>query len=303
MNKTPLFSLLCYLPRRISRAICALPESLCGDANEIRLRLNAPASLTVGARNVLFGENGAVSKPSGALCATEAEINECLSLLTAGSLYRFDEAVASGFIPLGSKGRAGICGEARIENGKMNGFSKITSVALRVGRFIPELAMPLIEKYKENGLSGALVCSPPALGKTTFLKSAAFLLSSGKGISPKRVGIADERGELSALSGARGLCDILSGAPKCEAISVLTRTMAPEIIVCDEISPNETEPLLEAQSTGVCLIASAHCGSPSELLKRGRMKMLLESGIFPLCVRLYYQNGYQFEISETEAFL
>lgn len=303
MIKTPVFSMLCYLPPRISRALCSLPEELCAQANEIRLRLDSPASLTVGTKNILFDENGRVCNISSALCASESELFDCVSLLTENSLYRFDETVGRGFIPLGNKGRAGVCGEARISGGRMTGFSKITSVDLRVGRFIPSLASPLIENFRENGLRGVLVCSPPALGKTTFLKSAAYLLASGKGIPPKRVGVADERGELAQLGSVRGLIDIISGVPKCEGISLLTRTMAPEIIVCDEISPDETEPLLEAQNTGVCLIASAHCADPSALMRRGRMKQLLEAGLFPLCVRLYYLDGYRSEIAETEAFL
>lgn len=303
MTKTPIFSMLCYLPPRISRALCSLPEELCARANEIRLRLDSPASLTVGTKNILFDEAGRVCNISSALCATESEINGCVSLLTENSLYRFDETVGRGFIPLGSRGRAGVCGEARLVGGKTAGFSRITSIDLRVGRFIPTLASPLIENFRENGMRGVLVCSPPALGKTTFLKSAAYLLASGRGIAPKRVGIADERGELASVGTMRGLIDIISGAPKCEAISILTRTMAPEIIVCDEISPDETEPLLEAQNTGVCLIASAHCADPSALVRRGRMKQLLEAGLFPLCVRLYYSEGYSFEIAETEAFL
>lgn len=303
MTKIPIFSMLCYLPPRISRALCSLPEELCAGANEIRLRLGSPVSLTVGTRNILFDEAGRVCNISSALCASESEINGCVALLTENSLYRFDETVGQGFIPLGNKGRAGVCGEVKMIGGRTAGFSKITSIDLRVGRFIPLLASPLIENFRENGLRGVIVCSPPALGKTTFLKSAAYLLSAGKGIPPKRVGIADERGELALPFALRGLLDIISGAPKSEGISLLTRTMAPEIIVCDEISPNETELLLEAQNTGVCLIASAHCADPSGLIKRGRMKQLFENDLFPLCVRLYYNEGYRFEIAETEAFL
>lgn len=292
-----------YLPLRISRAVHSLPSEIFGSVNEIRLRKNAPVSLTVGTKNILFDESGHVCGINSAIYATECELTECISKLTGGSLYTCDEYISQGFIPLAEGGRAGVCGRVAIRSGKMSGFAEIYSVNLRLHRFVPEFATPLITEYRTKGLCGALVCSPPALGKTTFLRSAAYMLSAGKGIAPKRVALADERAELAAGINKAGLLDVISGVHKSEAINLLTRTMAPEVIVCDEIGANEVDTLLEAQNTGVCLIASAHCNTPKDLLKRGRMKKLLESGIFPLCVLLGQNGTFGCEIAETERFL
>lgn len=292
-----------YLPMRISRAVHYLPREILESLNEIRLRKDAPVSATWGRRNIVFDENGRLCRIESAIRAREDELKECLARLTDSSLYACDEFLAQGFIPLAEGGRAGVCGRAILRNGKMQGFSEISSVNLRLHRHVPDFARPLIDEYRKNGLKGALVCAPPALGKTTFLRSAAFLLSAGKGIPPKRVGIADERCEIAAGAEKAGLADIISGLPKAEAITMLTRTMAPEIIICDEISPSETEAVAEARSTGVELIASAHCQSPRDLLKRGRMKLLLESGAFPLCVILGYDRGYTCTLEKTEELL
>ncbi len=292
-----------YLPLRISYAVHSLPAEIFSSVNEIRLRKNGPVSVTVGNRNVVFDEKGIVATVKHAMCATENEFAECLSKLTGGSFYTCDEFVALGFIPLPEGGRAGVCGRASVRNGKPRGFSEINSINLRLHRFLPEVAKPLIERFSEKGICGAVVCSPPALGKTTFLRSVAYLLSTGNGIDCKRVGVADERCEISVGISNQGLMETVVGAPKADAINLLTRTMSPEIIICDEISASEADAVLEAQNTGISLVASAHCADPSGLAKRGRIRTLLENNIFPLCVILGYDGKYTCTVAETEAFL
>ena len=113
----------------------------------------------------------------------------------------------------------------------------------------------------------------------------------------------DQRDRALLAIDKSGLLDVISSMPKSEAINMLTRTMSPQIIICDEIGGNEAEAIIEAQNTGVSLIASAHCENPQKLLLRGRMKLLLERDLFKLCVILGYDGGYTCEIAETEAFL
>ena len=268
------------------------------NANEIRLRKNAPLSVTVGAKNMFLNENGTPCGLPSAMCVTEAEMGECIYKLTEGSLYTCDRYIAQGFIPLAEGGRAGVCGKVG-----GSGFAEITSVNLRLHRFLPKTATPLIDRFRSDGICGTIVCAPPALGKTTFLRSAAYLLSTGKGINPTRVGLADERCELSAGIADFGLCDVVSGMAKADAVTLLTRTMSPQVIICDEIGAEEALPIIQAQNTGVSLIASAHCVSPKELAKRGSMKMLLEHGVFPLSVILDYNGEYTCQIERTEEFL
>jgi len=290
-----------YIPQRISKAIHSLPEEIYDSINEIRLRLNSPLSITARGRNIFLDATGKICRIEASLSATREEMEETLSKLTKGSLYTCDEYLEEGFIPLAEGGRAGVCGKAIYRNGRYS-FYEITSIDLRIHRNIPLFASPLIEEYRKGGLRGTIVCSPPGLGKTTLLRSAAYMLSSGIGIKPTRVAVADERCEIS-LGMGRGIIDMLSGIPKARAIAMLTRTMAPEVIICDEISAEESQALIEAQNTGVCLIASAHCRNPGELAKRGRMKEILEREIFPLCVLLDYRDEYICNIGETKDYL
>lgn len=280
-------SLARFLPLRIASAVNSLPQNTALSADEIRLRRESAVSLTCGGKNLFFDQNGAICSVEKAIKATDGEMAECLSRLSGGSLYTCDGMLAQGFIPIPGGGRAGVCGRAEVRNGRIIGFSEVYSINLRLHRFVRDFAIPLMREFTRAGIKGTLVISPPAEGKTTFLRSAAYLLANGRGIAPTRVGIADEREEISAGLPKSGLLDILSGAPKADSISILTRTLAPQVVICDEISGSEWESVLETQNCGVALIASAHGSDIGSVARRPGMKRLIDSGAFGLCVCLH----------------
>lgn len=192
-------SLFRYLPARISRLVSSLPPALLRDLTEVRLRTDAPLSLTVKGKNLFIDPEGRPCKAKNSVRTGKAELEECIALLTRGSLYTYDDTIKQGYIPIEGGGRAGISGDAVVKEGKVSGFKQIRSVNLRIQRHIPGFASPLIRFFAEEGLCGTLIYAPPAAGKTTFLRSAAYLLAEGTGIRAHRVGIADERGELFIL--------------------------------------------------------------------------------------------------------
>ena len=100
-----------------------------------------------------------------------------------------------------------------------------------------------------------------------------------------------------------GLIDNCAFLPKDKGISLLTRVMAPEIIICDEITANEVEAVNEAINCGVSIVASAHCENFQDLLRRGRMKSIVNPSVFPFCVILSNDCGFNCDIFETEAIL
>lgn len=274
-----------YLPPRFLPAVHALPPALQRGITEVRLRLEKPFSITAGGKNLLPDLTGTLRDVPHALRVTRADLDDMLARLTEGSLYAFEECIGNGFLPLPDGCRAGIAGNAfpAPEGTGRLLFHEITSVNLRVSRFLPEFARPLTDRLGESDFTGgALVISPPAGGKTTFLRSAAWLLSTGS--RPRRVGIADERSELWIPD---GLCDRITGCPKARAIELLTRTMSPEFLICDELGAGEEASILAAQNTGVRLIASVHGGSVTEALRRPCVRQLCDAGVFSLLVLLH----------------
>ena len=265
-----------YLPAPFLQAVSGMPPHLRRQITELRFRLEKPFSVTAEGRNLFPDREARLTDQKNALRVSRPQLDDLLARLTEGSLYAFEDCMASGYIPLENGCRAGIAGDMTATPGGLV-FREITSVNLRISRFLPEFARPLTEFLKESLPRGVLVISPPAGGKTTFLRSAAYLLATGS--KPYRVGIADERCELFLPA---GLCDRITGCPKWKAVELLTRTMSPEYLICDELGAGEEAPLLAAQNTGVKLIASVHGSSVEEAARRPCVKALLEGGVFSL---------------------
>jgi len=288
--------LLRYLPIRISRAVAALPERIAEGLTEIRLRAGGPVSVTSGGRNHTFTESGLLCPVERALRCCESELEECVALLSRSSLYSFGDTVKNGYIPFGDGCRAGVCGEGIVQNGETLGFRKIHSVNLRQRRFIRDFGLEAAKRVSENGLKGALVYSPPGFGKTTLLRSVAALLSDGSLGRAYRVALADERGELFVPELAAGLTDAVRGLKKAEAARLLCRSMSPEVLICDELSPEDAGAMTDALNTGVCVIASAHADSVSGLKSRPFIAKLLETGAFPLLIGI--GEGFRYRVEE-----
>ena len=223
MFSTDINEVLRFLPRRLAFPLSLLPRAVAASVTEVRLRLNAPLSLSLNGRNLFVDEHGKVCRIESALRADEDDLRATLAELTAYSMYAYDDTVRSGFIPIEGGARAGVCGEAVRTDGRVTGFRRIYSINIRIPRFLPDFARGLAEHYKAHGLCSALVLSPPAAGKTTFLRSIAYLLASGNYPQPRRVGIADERCELFLPDKMGALIDCVRDMPKAAGIELLTR--------------------------------------------------------------------------------
>ncbi len=285
--------LLPYLPPRLCKAVAALPDGVDETATELRLRFEAPVSVTAGGKNRCFDADGVLCSADKALRCTASELQECLSLLTQSSLYSFSESIKQGFLPFGDGNRAGICGDGVVKNGVSEGFRRIYSINMRVSRHLRDCGYKAARRISECG--GALIISPPNGGKTTLLRSIAALLAEGAVSSPKRVALADERGELFVPELRAGLVDAISGVPKAKAIELLCRSMSPQYVFCDEVSPAESSALLQAVNSGVAVVASAHAEDVVSMQKRPFLAELTASGAFPLIITLKSDYSYDTE--------
>jgi len=279
-----------YLPERLKKATENMPAETKNAAEEIRLRKNGVFSVFAGGKNIFPDENGMLCRIENALTVTEKEIEECVFLLCRGSMYSFDETIRKGYVPI-PYGRAGVCGNTVTENGVLKRMREITSVSLRIHRDIPFYGKKIIDIYKQKGLMGTLVYSPPGMGKTTLLRSVALMLARGEGIRPVKVGIADERCEIILPNTDTGIADVISGCPKSVAAEILTRTMSPQVIVCDEITAEDTETLINSTGTGVFLICSCHAESRKSLDTKPFIKRMIQADCFSLLAEVKRAAG------------
>ena len=255
---------------------------------EVRLRTKRPVYVRCHQKEYVLRVGG---KP---FVTNEAMLRRSVVVLAKSSFYAFEEEMRQGFITVKGGHRMGLCGETVLENGHIKTLKNISSINFRIAREIYGAADNLLPYIYENGnIRRTLLAAPPAVGKTTVLRDLARKFGDGDSVPSVNVGIADERCEIAGSFlgvpqmniGVRS--DVISGCLKADGIMMLIRSMAPGLILTDEIGrKSDAEALTEAMNCGVKVIATAHGASYSELKKRPFIKDLLKSGFFERVILL-----------------
>ena len=287
-NKKEFEKILALLPQRTSSAIskaCAELERGCL-VNEIRLREDRPASLTVDGRNVVLP-----------LRSTHSEIKGAVLALCGGSPYAYADSIEKGYIPQKDGVRCGVCPVA----GKGSSIDGISSLCIRLP-WDCDIPAGLDNLCKTDGrIEPSLIYSPPGVGKTTVLRMLIRTLCAGD--APVRGAVIDTKHELyTSRSASNTLADFLFGYSKGAGIELAVRTMSPEVVFCDEIgSESDADSILTAANTGVPLIASAHADCFESLMRRPQIKRLYENGVFKkyISVKREFSSGtFSFDVRE-----
>ena len=273
----------------------AYRQSLCGAdaaAEEIRLRLDRPPTLLIDGRERRFREQSC--REEDLLCVLEKA--------SGASLHSVSAALREGYLCAGGV-RIGVCGTMLPAREDGASFRCFSSLALRIPHECRGIGAELLPALRREPCSGTLLLSAPGGGKTTLLRELIRRLSDG-GL---RVGVVDERNELSASDGARSIfdlgahSDVLVGAPKAEGAMLLLRTMNPQLIAMDEITRREDlDTVMQIVGCGVGIIASAHAQNLEEMRRRPLYRALLESGAFRRAVVIEGSGtGRRYSLRET----
>lgn len=272
------------LPDVFEDLLKALTARERGTLQELRVRVNAPVQAI-----------GRGWERRFAPIADRALCEKLLSELCGHSLYAAEQELKNGYFTLSGGYRAGFCGRAVVADGRLLRIAEPTFFCLRIPREVKGAAkaiLPLV--YGKS----TLLISPPGCGKTTMLRDLARCMSSGEGVEPVNVCIADERSELAGCAmGVPSLdvgerTDVIDGCPKAEAMMLLLRAMSPGAVFTDEIGRHEdAEAILDCAKAGVAVYASAHGDSPLSVKRRPVLKRLYEEGAFQRYVLLSRRNG------------
>ena len=259
------------LPARLRREALSLSASDQGRVEELRLRAGWPMTA-----RLPEGEVPLDSPP-----VRPEELEQLVEIASRASVHAVLDQVRQGYLT--------------VEGGhRIHTLRRLSSANLRIARQVMGVSAPVLDGLCPGGvLTDTLILSPPGLGKTTLLRDIIRRVSEGEGCRPRRVALADERGEVAALYhgipqlevGRR--TDVVEGCPKAQGLMLLLRAMGPQVLAADEITaPEDVAALRTAAGCGVTLLATAHGADRTDLERRPVYRALLEERLFRKLVRI-----------------
>ncbi len=229
---------------------------------EIRFRVGQPVEVSGMQRKVLKTE-----------IVTQRDVREMLEYISRYSLYAFDEQIAQGYLTIPGGHRVGVAGEVVVEQGKVKNMRHISFANVRIAHEVYDCGRKILHHIREGErIRNTLIISPPCCGKTTLLRDLTRLISGEIGDEQgKHVVVIDERSEIAGCYqgvpqkdiGCR--TDVLDGCPKSVGMMMAVRSLAPELLVVDEMGGKEDMKALQmVMNSGCALLASVHGKSREE---------------------------------------
>ena len=262
-----------------------IPPETARRVHEIRFRTGCPVWLNID--GILCPVQQLPVCPSGlqTIRPTREQMEETLYALCGGSVHTHQQELANGYLTLPGGHRVGVGGRYLFHPEEGVVLQSVHSLNLRIARAEEAVLPDSLTRLLQGHFIGMLVAGEPDSGKTTLLRSmAAFLASLGKAVS-----VVDEREEIwpSSLHIRRPAGDFIAGLPKQQAVQMALRTLAPQVILLDELgSMEEVQGLEQGFFSGVDYIASLHAASLEEALCRPQVIYMKEHRMLRVIVQL-----------------
>lgn len=222
-------------------------------------------------------------------------IEEVIQRACHQSAYAYNDTIRQGYVTVEGGHRIGVCGFGVLDGLAVRTIRTPYSLCIRVAHEVMGCANGLMSRLDRS----TLILGPPGSGKTTLLRDAVRQLSD---LRRCRVGLADERGEISAMTDGAALLqvggrtDVLVNVPKATAVMMLLRTMNPQWIALDEITaPADIQAMEQAAYCGVQLLATAHGEELTDLRQRPLYRNLMDTGVFRQVVLLRRDKSFTVE--------
>ena len=249
------------------------------ELQEIRIRSNKPIILKMRFKDYVIDYR-----------VEQSEVLRTLEKLCENSIYAYKNQLCEGFLTVKGGHRIGVTGTVVIENQKVININYINSLNFRIARQVIGCSNDIIGQIldiKNKTIYNTLLISPPGKGKTTMLRDVIRNISNGIAelkFNGLTCGVVDERGELAAAY--RGIpqndvgirTDVIGNIDKEKGMKMLLRSMAPQVIACDEIgSDKDIEAIKQILISGVKGIFTMHASNMEDVQRNQKVNELIET--------------------------
>jgi stage III sporulation protein AA len=264
---------------------------------EIRLRIARPIMVNYKNTYYYLGHSGLCNEANAIVCTKDA-IQNVIARASNYSIYAINDEIKQGYVTVKGGIRLGLAGTVVMQDGKILTQKDISSLNIRIPHQVVGCSYKISKFiFDDSGqILNTLLIGAPGVGKTTILRDLCVQINKRR--KDLNILLLDERQEIA--SGYRGVpelnvgssTDVISGGKKDFNIINGLRSMAPNIIVVDELGGvQDITAVQNASSSGVAVVASVHSKDIFEFQKKIEYENLIKLRIFKRYVVINNNHG------------
>lgn len=277
------------LPKHIGDILNNLDKNTLSLITEIRLRRSKPVIIYLKNCPYFINIGGKLvnNYTSSTITIDDDNFEYITDRLCNRSYHTNIHTMIEGFITAKNGSRVGVASSAVYKDGVISSVKDISSINIRIARDFKNCSRDILNLLYTESTPSIIVAGAVMSGKTTFLRDFSRLLSNGFAGRYRKISIIDERREIANGFDVGINTDVLAGFEKARGIEIATRTLSPDIIVCDEIGNiKELDAIQYGFSTGISFAVSVHMNNYKKMSDNLIVSKLVSTGEFDYIVLL-----------------